>query len=219
MADNKPPLTDAEIIKALKCCIIGDCQGCVYGETDQRHCKDDLMKNALDLINRLEADKEALIAGQETLQKVLAEKNAEIEKLTGNLKFVRGTVERQKADNERLKKLLDDKCDRCIEKERAEAIKEVADNLYRVFAGHSDYHGDTILTKIICLKEGKPIQTAEPIDTSKNKSAAIKEFAERLRRKFPIEPMGYSGIGSMYSADGIRSKIDNLVKEMVGDAE
>ena len=49
------------------------------------------------------------------------------------------------------------------------------------------------------------------------KSEAIKEFAEELRREFPIKPMGYSGIGSMYSADGIRSKINSLVKEMVGE--
>lgn len=40
-----------------------------------------LIEKTLDLINRLQADKEALIAGQETLQKALAEKNAEIERL------------------------------------------------------------------------------------------------------------------------------------------
>lgn len=40
-----------------------------------------LIKNTLDLINHLQAEKEALIAGQETLQKSLAEKNAEIEEL------------------------------------------------------------------------------------------------------------------------------------------
>lgn len=49
-------MTDAEIKKALECCILGDCQGCFYGDTDQRHCKDDLMQNALDLINRQEEE-------------------------------------------------------------------------------------------------------------------------------------------------------------------
>jgi predicted nuclease with TOPRIM domain len=52
---------------------------------------------------------------------------------------------------------------------------------------------------------------------SEIRAEAIKEFAEKLRREFPIEPMGYSGIGSMYSADGIRSKVNSLVKEMVGE--
>ena len=119
-------------------------------------------------------------------------------------------IKRLKEENERLKKLLDDKCDRCIEKERTEAIKEFADNLCRVFAGHSDYHGDTILTKIICSKEGKPIQNAKPIDTSKIKSAAIKEFAKRLKDNFPYK-------NACYTFEGIEYRIDNLVKEMVGD--
>lgn len=55
-------MTDNEIKKALECCILGDCQGCFYGDTDQRHCKDDLMQNALDLINRLEAENRSLIS-------------------------------------------------------------------------------------------------------------------------------------------------------------
>lgn len=38
-----------------------------------------------DFINRLQADKEALIAGQETLQKALAEKNTEIERLNNHI--------------------------------------------------------------------------------------------------------------------------------------
>ncbi len=36
---------------------------------------------------------------------------------------------RQKAEIERLNKLLDDKCDRCIEKDRSNAIKEFAERL------------------------------------------------------------------------------------------
>lgn len=81
-------LTDAEIKKALEYCIWNDgCEQCPisekcfffynkpYAETPE------ILRLSLDLINRLEADKEALIAGQETLQKSLAEKNAEIEKL------------------------------------------------------------------------------------------------------------------------------------------
>ena len=51
---------DNNIIKALECCILGDCQGCFYGDTDQRHCKDDLMQNALELINRQKAEIERL---------------------------------------------------------------------------------------------------------------------------------------------------------------
>ena len=38
-------------------------------------------------------------------------------------------INRQKAEIERFQKLLDDKCNRCIAKERAEAVKEVIQKL------------------------------------------------------------------------------------------
>ena len=38
-------------------------------------------------------------------------------------------LHRQKAEIERLQKLLDDKCDRCIAKDKAEAVKEFAERL------------------------------------------------------------------------------------------
>ena len=58
--NNVGKMPDNEIVKALECCILGDCQGCFYGDTDQRHCKDDLIQNALDLINRLQAENSKL---------------------------------------------------------------------------------------------------------------------------------------------------------------
>ncbi len=75
-------LTDAEFKKALECHANSDLATCkVCPLLNRPGCAYTLSEIALDLINRLEADKEALIAGQETLQKALAEKNAEIEKL------------------------------------------------------------------------------------------------------------------------------------------
>ena len=46
-----------------------------------------LIKDALDLINRLQADKEALINGQETLQKHIADQKAEIERLERDIEW------------------------------------------------------------------------------------------------------------------------------------
>ena len=43
-------------------------------------------------------------------------------------------INRQKAQIERLQKFLDDKCDRCIAKERTEAVKEFAERLKEKFA-------------------------------------------------------------------------------------
>lgn len=75
-------MTNAEIVKALEykikvlCdyCDIKDkecCSTCVFG----------LAEASLDLIHRLQEQNAALIAGQETLQKHIAEKDAEIERL------------------------------------------------------------------------------------------------------------------------------------------
>lgn len=194
-------MTDKEIIKALECFAIDNdfdvsqCVGCAF-ESKSICCEnasEGIAKASLDLINRLQAEKEALIAGQETMSKYIEEQQAEIEKLV---------------------KLLDDKCDRCIAKERTEAVKEFANELKRVFAGHSDYHGDTILTKIVCLAEGKVIKCAEPIDTNNMKAKAVKRFAERLKEKLDCDVHTSEGFYFMVS-----DTIDNLVKEMVGDAE
>ena len=77
-------MTDKEIIKGLKCCLGGKeelCKECpfngeCYGDVEY------LIAYALGLINRQQELLEAAIAGQETLQKALADKNREIEQLT-----------------------------------------------------------------------------------------------------------------------------------------
>lgn len=80
MTENKSSyLTDEEIITVLKCCCTPSCslRNCPLFDVDSNDCVERLSKNALDLINRLQADKEALIAGQETLQKALVTAKAE----------------------------------------------------------------------------------------------------------------------------------------------
>ena len=100
-------MTDNDIIKALECCGIRDtnCIECHYYE--KTYCVD---ADALDLINRKDDMINGLIAGQETLQKALAEKNAEVERLTlENLQMV-ASIKRLKSEAitefaERLKEL------------------------------------------------------------------------------------------------------------------
>jgi FtsZ-binding cell division protein ZapB len=56
-------LTDSEIVKALKCCILNDCsRNCplYYTTLSYRQCREATRKNALDLINRLQAENERL---------------------------------------------------------------------------------------------------------------------------------------------------------------
>ena len=76
-------LADEDIIKALECCTTKgkSCKDCpAFEGVDRSDCKKFFL-GAFDLIARQKAEIEALIAGQETLQKYIAEKNAEIERL------------------------------------------------------------------------------------------------------------------------------------------
>jgi len=101
-------LTDKEIVKALKCLLeLVLVEGCLQ--------RAKTISKALDLINRLQADKEGLINGQETLQKYITTLQAE---------------------NERLKNTLDDVLDRqpiLVERSekyaKAEAYKEFAEKV------------------------------------------------------------------------------------------
>lgn len=76
-------MTYNEIVKALECCVRNEyaqeCQKCPLETRPQ--CEEVLFKEILDLINRQKEEKEALIAGQETLQKYIADQKAEIERL------------------------------------------------------------------------------------------------------------------------------------------
>ena len=87
-------MTDNEIIKALECCNNGWCDGrCpYYGREDIADCREQSGADQLDLINRQKAEIErhkerCSKCGEKTtktilnLQELLAEKNAEIERL------------------------------------------------------------------------------------------------------------------------------------------
>lgn len=86
---NEQKMKDDEIIEALKCCVTYK-QICpeTCPMVGVRQCTVNLRKKSLDLINRQKEQIEALIAGQETLQKALNEKIAEIERLKYNLEAV-----------------------------------------------------------------------------------------------------------------------------------
>ena len=60
MENNK--LTDSEIVKALGCCNKNDCRTCPYGKYNVTGwcCMPKARKDALDLINRLQAENERL---------------------------------------------------------------------------------------------------------------------------------------------------------------
>ena len=81
-------MTDNEIIKVLECCGKEySCEKCALNTwlDEKRDCIGAILVNALDLINRLQDEKQALINGQETLQNTIVEQKAEIERLNDEL--------------------------------------------------------------------------------------------------------------------------------------
>ena len=103
-------MIEKDTIKGLECCTdewYENCNECPYS-IDTVSCERmKLLEDSLDLINHKQELLEAAIAGQETLQKALAEKEKEIERLT--------------AEKEQLIRAFSE----C----QAEAIKEFAEKL------------------------------------------------------------------------------------------
>ena len=116
MTDKK--LTDNEIIKALECClqVCEDCSNCpllTNKHTTVWDCKADFSKFVIDLINRLQAENEKSKNNCdkcaektrnciESLQKIIAEQKAEIERLESECdkqyKIAEATIRAEIAD-------------------------------------------------------------------------------------------------------------------------
>ena len=190
-------LTDKEIKKALECCSNHDVSKGELCETEcpyKNNCYDkgkgiDFLRDTLDYINRLEADKEKWQGGYMTQKQEIA--NLEVE-----LKAMRGAANSYKAENERLEKEVakeftcfvgdPHKVEHCpyleeLEKVRAEneRLKETIDSFIEIVKLYSEI-----------------------------KAEAYKEFAERLKE------YGYGRYVSISYKN-----LDNLLKEMVGDKE
>lgn len=117
-------------------------------------------------------------------------------------------IDRLKTEIERLKEE--------VSNTRRKALLEASSK----FAGHSNYHGDTILCKLICTADGE-VDTTIPLDMSKIKSEACKEFAEKLKEI--VRQNDYLLANKLNSIDrgmftiGFEQAIDEILKEMVGD--
>lgn len=195
-------MTDKEIIKALECCAsesIEDCQVCPY-MFDTIYCEQmKLRADALDLINRQQEQLEAAVAGQETLQKALADKDREVAELNSDLKLL-------KNDYDNLKTNFD---------ETVEKNKRLRDKVVGLTAEKEIER----LKKLLEEEEAKYKECAKRFYKE-----AIKEFAERLKEALPMECItvvegndmeGITDTG--FQKDDTMTTIDNLVKEMIGE--
>ena len=139
MDDKK--LTDNEIVKALECCAEPVGINCIKCPLEKDCLEVNMCELALDLINRLQSEKEALINGQETLQKYLAEREAEVESWRKNCdELYEQMSERLKAELKIERRLAKAEAYKeCIEKVKEE-IAQALENNYNVRAERIEKH-------------------------------------------------------------------------------
>lgn len=141
------------------------------------------------------------------------EEHKQLAKWLEELKEIRNTINRQKAEIERLKRDIaihehvHEESNAAYQVLVKQAKSEALMHAFSKFAGHSDYHGDTILCQLTCMAEGKETKSAIPIDMNQIKSKAIKKFAERLKEKLQWDVEFDNKL--VFESD-----IDSLVKEM-----
>ena len=219
------------------------CKDCYLN--GQPMCSTVLLQDTLDLINRLQKLKEhykkcrdkvqddvMYLAKQcDVLQEEIKCQKAEIENLTKACENQQKISMDRYFEIERLKKFLDmsrkvslarrdrnlkicelnQKILEELKTAKAKALNEAASK----FAGHSDYHGDTILCTLYCMAEGKEVGNAKPLDTSKIKAEAYKECIEKVKEELKnIAKIDFQG--SYYYLVG-QAFFDNLLEKMVGE--
>lgn len=112
-------ITDDELIKDLKCCLLEDCERCKkdWSCVSQWDCMRNLMRHTLNFINRLKA--------------IICDKNILIDCLKNKINRQKAEIERLEDSNKRLKEavglMLNN--DNGVELIKSEAIKEFAERL------------------------------------------------------------------------------------------
>ncbi len=92
------------------------------------------------------------------------------------------------------------------------------DKLSKLFASHSDYHGDTILSLIGCISEGKEVSSARPLDTDRIKLEAIKEYQKKLIYEIVNRPPEKTPDGAFYMSGRVdrQNEIIDIINELAG---
>ena len=188
---------DKKIIKSFELCVNNDilennCDVCPYKQKDAM-CMDDLMKDALDLINRLQAENE----------------NLEY-KLLGVMHFVDKWLDGEELEQDEVNRAsaMREKTLQIVEKRQAE--------IERLKAEDEKYPFKCVMpfNSMVCSRS---IEDYDRLIADIG-ADAIKEFAERLKAKkcvlYDESPYGdyYDSVGAVCIGD-----INSLVKEMVGE--
>ena len=182
-------LTDEEIIKALECCCIEhDCSKCTYSKNNSAGCINDIMKDILDLINRLQARVEKSENIERFADKTIATQQAEIESL--------------KAENSNLTSDLTS-LQKDLTSSKAEV--EVSQRRIATLEKLAEYRKKAVFERVERnLELRKALKTA--------KAEAYKECIEKVKK----ESFKINYCGSVYNVVDV-DDLDNLFNELVGD--
>lgn len=146
-----------------------------------------------EIIKALEEERAMLDNGYSTYLMYGGKKDAQMEKEIDLISNALDLINRQQAEIERLNNL------KRFEKFICERI-------------HTDKERN--LTWIFATKEAEQEAFEQELeklfDISTTRAEAIKEFAERLKKRL-------KGNGGLYSVTTMNAQIDNLVKEMIGE--
>ena len=220
-------LTDEQVIKALECCSKSNsneeyCEDCPFKDTTGAYCMDLNIKSALDLINR--KDKALKLSAKEIVDLKIKVKQQKAEnkdlfyKLEGIMHSVDKWLEGDELKQDEVNRAatMREKTLQIMEQQKAEidklniafdVCKKEYDDMFEIAKNQK--------AEIERLqKEGLQINEIFMDLVNKQKMEAIKEFAERLKEKRwdADTRAGYVQVVDV-------GDIDNLVKEMVGDAE
>lgn len=201
-------LTDKEIVKALECCVNGECPNCPLSHNNtgvyNERCGENLMQNALDLINRLQEK----VKKFENRQKPTGASGYKIE--NGKVVFftnMLGGCKIVKENLEEVVKTLNELLQEAYAKDEiAFALKCKTEELKKAETENER------LNNAIDEQDIEIAQLYKRLD--KAKAEAYKEFAERLKNKAMAT---CKTLDNKYRYEFDNVFIDNLLKELVGD--
>lgn len=125
-------MTDNEIIKALECCVNADCLNCPrFTEEWHNGMCDELLRYALDLINRLKAENSNLTSDLTSLQRDLTSAKAEIEEMVKHNHIRTSMIQDAWKRIEELDKLN--------ETAKSEAVREFAERVKSMKWNHKNF--------------------------------------------------------------------------------
>ena len=203
-------MTDKEIVKCAEKCIedIPHCGVCPFDKDSiaTSECMGEVIKNLLNIINRLQDEREALINGQETLQKTIVEQRAENKEIWEERNRIYESFKETSEELEEYRKAY------VNQQAEIEELKCKNSNL-------TSLQKDLTSSKAEVERLQRP-QDADPMDfcgvlcnfaeelIAKAKTEAYKEFAKRLIRNYSV---------NFSRKDCFMWAVDNLLNELVGE--